>query len=61
MSSVNKASLTYSHSQGVPLISSGPPAESRALIGQKGVTRARFELVPTVLFLVVKAKTDVGH
>ena len=26
----NKASFTYSHSQGVPLISSGPPAESRA-------------------------------
>ena len=58
---LSKASFIYSHSQGVPLISSEPPAESVPLIGQKKVTRARFELVQTVLFLVVKTKSDDGH
>ena len=51
-----KASFIYSHSQGVPLISSEPPFESGALIGQKELRRPRIELVPTGLFFVVREK-----
>ena len=51
-----KVYFIYSHSQGVPLISSWLPSESGALIGQKGLTRPRIELVPTDLFFVVKEK-----